>query len=654
MLITLDFETYYDDDYTLKKLSTSAYVRDPRFEAISCSIKKGKNKPFCYFGHEKIAQAFENIDWTKAVLLAHHTQFDGLILQHHFGKSPAKRACTLSMARAVHPKSERADLATVAIHYGVTNKLTMPDFKGKHLADLTKAEIKQITAYNNADVQGCYEIYEKMLADGFPLSELDLVDITVKMFTEPVLLVDLWRAKKELKREIEAKRKAIEAVDIVPDADDIKKAKKNMRDAGILKAFDEDIIHAGKEVVLASSPKFVMALESLGVTIPMKPSPTVPGKHIPAVAKTDEELQALLLHSDPRVSALVEGRLAAKSTIGESRAARLIDYGSDGKKLPIYLNYAGAHTFRWSGGDKLNPQNFKQKAKVGGALRECIMAPPGYQLVVVDAAQIEARVVAWLADEEVILDAFRKKRDIYSEFATVAYSRPVTKADKEERFVGKTCILGLGFGMGAPKLQYTVLTQSINQGLDPVRLPLEVCFGLVNKYRAMYPKIKELWDILNNHAIAAMLPQAMMPFTLKCLKFERGGCKLPSGLTLLYPQLQANIIRANRSFVGGTERVQDASYMSAHARSKIYGGLLAENVVQALARIIVADIMREVAKRFRVVMMTHDEIVFLVKGGKKEAQAALDWAIGLMSEPPEWAPNLPLSAEGGYDVRYSK
>lgn len=653
MLITLDFETYYDMDYTLKKMSTSAYVRDQRFEAISCSIKKGKNKPFCYFGYEKIKEALDNIDWTKAVLLAHHTHFDGLILSHHFGKSPAKRACTLSMARAVHPKSEKADLGTVAIHYEVTNKREMPDFKGKHFKDLTKAEIKAIGLYNNDDVQGCYEIYEKMLANGFPLNELDLIDITVKMFTEPVLMVDLRRAKKELKREIEAKRVAIESANITPDADDIKKAKQNMREAGIREAYDDQIAYEGKKVVLASGPKFVKALEALGVDVPMKVSPTVAGKMIPAVAKTDEELQALLLHPDARVAALVEGRLAAKSTIGESRAARLIDYGSDGKKLPIYLNYAGAHTFRWSGGDKLNPQNFKQKAKVGGALRECIMAPPGHQLVVVDAAQIEARVVAWLADEEIILDAFRQKRDIYSEFATIAYSRPVTKADKEERFVGKTCILGLGFGMGAPKLQYTVLTQSINQGLDPVRLPLEVCYGLVNKYRAMYQKIVKLWALLNDNAIAAMLPNVISEYDLKCLEFHNGGCALPSGLTLLYPDLKANLVSVDR-MRGGGQRIQDASYQQAHARSKIYGGLLAENVVQALARIIVADVMREVAKLYRVVMMTHDEIVFLVPGGAKEAKKALDWVIGLMSTSPYWAPNLPLSAEGGYDIRYSK
>lgn len=651
MLITLDFETYHDDDYTLKKLSTSEYIRDPRFEAISCSIKKGKNKTFCYFGYDAIKEALDNIKREDAILLAHHCHFDGLILSHHFGWSPARRACTLSMSRALHPKSEKADLGTIAAKYGVTNKREMPNFKSKHLADLTKEEKKAIELYNNDDVNGCYEVYQKML-HGFPVSELDLIDITIKMFTDPVLEVDLRKAKKELKREQDAKHAAIDSIDIVPTPDDIKKAKKRMRDAGITKAFDEEIIHWGKKVVLGSD-KFCDHLENLGVAVPMKPSPSDPTKEIPATAKTDEEFQALLLHPNHKVVALVEGRLAAKSTIGESRAARLIDYGSNGKKLPIYLNYAKAHTHRWSGGDKLNPQNFKQKAKVGGALRECILAPHGHHMVVVDAAQIEARFVAWLAGEETILDAFRAKRDIYSEFATDAYGRPVSKADKEERFVGKTCVLGLGFGMGAPKLQYTVLTQSLNQGLDPVRLPLEVCYRLVNIYRTKYRHIPGLWKIMNDQAIAAMLPRAMMEFKYKCLTFKAGGCTLPNGLTLLYPDLSANLVAMHESF-GSGQTVQNASYLSSFARTKIYGGLLTENVVQALARIFVAEVMREVARRFRVVMMTHDEIVFLVKGDKKAAQAALDWCIGLMSTAPEWAPDIPLSAEGGFDVKYSK
>lgn len=268
-----------------------------------------------------------------------------------------------------------------------------------------------------------------------------------------------------------------------------------------------------------------------------------------------------------------------------------------------------------------------------------------YELVVVDAAQIEARVVAWLADEEWVLEAFRQKRDIYSEFATDAYKRTITKADTEERFVGKTCVLGLGFGMGGPKLQTTLLTQSINQGLDPVRLPVEICYNLVNTYRDKCRKIKELWKFVNDNFIGAMLTGR--EFEYKGLRVTKEKIHLPNGLALLYPSLDANIAK---TFMG--ETIQDASYLSARSRSKVYGGLLVENVVQALARIIVADVLRAIASRYRVVLFTHDEVVFVAP--KKEAPSALDWAIKQMSLPPMWAPDLPLSAEGGHATYYSK
>lgn len=374
MLITLDFETYFDKDYSLTKMSTSEYVRDPRFEVISCSIKKDNNLVWCYWGHKEIAAALKNIDWQNTVLLAHHTQFDGLILSHHFDVHPARMACTLSMARALLPKLEKANLDNVAKVYNKSNKLLMPDMKGKHAKDFKPDEKKAVIAYNNGDVQSCHEIYEEMLK-GYPLTELDLIDLTIKMFTEPVLLVDLPKARKELVRERKAKAEAIN--------------------------------NSGFSIeTLSSNLKFAEALEDLGVTVPMKLSPSVKDKMIPAIAKSDERLQALLGHPEACVRNLVIGRLAAKSTIGESRAERLIDHGSNGKKLPIYYNYCAAHTFRWSGGDKLNPQNFKQKSKVGGALRACIKAPPGHYMVIVDAAQIEARIVAWLAGEKSILDAF--------------------------------------------------------------------------------------------------------------------------------------------------------------------------------------------------------------------------------------------------------
>jgi len=618
MLVTLDFETYWDADYTLKKMATSEYIRDPRFEALSCSIKIADRKAFCFFGHDKIKRGLARIDWSKATVLAHHTHFDGLILSHHFGVIPARYACSLSMARALHPKSERNDLGSVADRYGKTNKLPMPDFKGKRLSALTKQERHAITAYNNADVESCRQVYDEMVKK-MPVEELDLIDITVRMFAAPVLEVDMILAKRELDEERERRETAITASGATKDE-------------------------------LSSNPKFVKRLEALGIDVPMKPSPSVPGKKIPAIAKSDDSLQDLRNHPDEAVSLLVEGRLAAKSALSETRAARMLLRGEGGMKLPLYIGYALAHTLRWAGGDKFNPQNFKHAHKSGGGLKKAMMAPKGEVIVKVDASQIEARLVAWLAEEDWILDAFRLGRDLYCEFSSDAYERPITKADTEERFVGKTCVLGLGFGMGGPKLQYSILTKSIEQGLTPVRLPLEVCFHLVTTYRMRCQRIVALWKLFNDRAIAAMLSGVDLDH--KCLRFDKGKMHLPNGLALLYPGLSANVVRHGSKFFKGTaqESVQDASYLNAHSRNKIYGGLLVENAVQALARIVVADKMRVIAARRRVVLMEHDAVAWLAPS--PEGQADLDWAIDLFREPPSWAPDLPLNAEGKFDERF--
>lgn len=621
MLVTIDFETYYDKDYTLKKLSTSEYIRDKRFEALSCSIKLGHLTPYCYFGKDEIASALAGIKWEETVFLAHNAHFDGLILSHHFGHVPKRYADTLSMARALHPKAERNRLEDVAVKYNKVNKLPMPDFKGKHLADLTKEDKKAIILYNNGDVESCREVYDEMLI-GFPATELDLIDITVRMFADPALCVDLDLAQDELEAERTRKSAAI-------------------ANSGV------------DEKVLSSNVKFPTALKALGVDVPMKPSPSVANKEIPAIAKGDEALQALLLHPDPKIAALVAGRLAVKSTMGESRAVRMLLRGEGGMRLPIYLAAYGAHTHRWTGGDKFNPQNFKHMHKVGGNLKKAIIAPPGYMIVKVDSAQIEARIVAWLFDEDWVLDAFRAGRDIYCEFGSDVYERPITKADTEERFVSKTCVLGLGFGMGGPKLQVSILTKSIEQGMNPVRIPIEVCFLLVTKYRQKCRNIEAGWKFMNDQGIGAMLSGKEMQY--KCLTFKKGKIELPNGLALLYPGISANVVRkGGRGFFKGetAEAIHDASYFGAKTRNKLYGGLLVENEVQALARIAVADVMRQITERYRVVAMEHDAIVFLAPVA--EAQTALDWAIKLMSVSPHWAPDLPLTAEGGFDVCYPK
>jgi DNA polymerase len=368
----------------------------------------------------------------------------------------------------------------------------------------------------------------------------------------------------------------------------------------------------------------------------MKTSPST-GKPTYAFAKSDLDFQQLLRHPNKNVVALAEARLKVKSTIGETRAARFLEAGKNGMKLPILLNYSGAHTHRWSGGNKMNLQNLKR----GGELRRSILAPKGHVIVVADSAQIEARVLAWLAQQMDIVNAFANKDDVYKLMASAIYGIPVEQVTKDQRFIGKICVLGLGYGMGPNKLQ-----QTLKQGTmgPPVDISLEECRRIVNIYRSRNYKIKNLWKIMDG-IIASMLTGTSGEFGP--LTYGKGYIQLPSGLFLQYYGLHGEAEVRHDDLV-----VNEATYLTRQGRSKIYGGLLTENVVQALARCIIADQMLEISKRYRVVTSTHDEIVVVAK--HKGADKCLADMLKVMSTPPDWAPGLPLAAEGGWDVNYSK
>lgn len=612
MLVTLDFETYYDADYTLKKLSTSEYIRDARFEAINCSLLIDDGTPFVVWGTDEIQYALDEIDWTDAELLAHHAHFEGLILSHHFAVKPRTYRDTLSMARGVFAKSERNDLATLAERLGVANKLAMPDFKGKRFKDLTEAEREAIGTYVKGDVLACYQAYEKLLPR-VPAEEMDLINTTVRMFAQPRILLDVPRVEAELVREVARKEAEVIA-------------------SGVDKS------------VLMSNDKLAAKMVELGVRPPTKVSPTT-GKVAWAMAQTDLEFTALQKFPDPRVAALVKGRLAVKSTIAETRAARLLTAGRGGQALPIYLNYCGAHTTRWSGGDKMNFQNLER----GGELRKSLLAPPGHVLVVVDSSQIEVRVLAWLAGERWLLDAFQRKEDPYCIFGTRAYGHAITKADKEERQNSKICVLALGYGMGAWKLQQTFAWGINGPAID---LPMEVCEGFVRTYRSSSQAVTGLWRRLAD-VIGDMSRGREGAY--KCLSWRGDEVGLPNGMTLHYPDTHATFESRRMGPMFGNrveDTVVEASYRGSRSRQKLYGGLMTENMVQALARVIVAGQMAEIDRRYQAVMMSHDEVVYMVP--EAEAQEALDFGLTAMRKRPAWAPDIPLDAEGGYAQNYSK
>lgn len=612
-IVTIDFETYFDSDYTLRKMNTSSYIRDERFRPHMAGIKIGR-RPVKVLSGKKLHDALKAIDWATHALLCHNTAFDGLILSHHFGVVPYLYLDTLSMARGLHSNDIGAGLDEVARFYGVGNKIPDVLDASKGVRDLDKTLYAKMAEYCAEDVRLTFEIFLQMLTL-FPAKELRLIHHTVRMFCDPILKVDIPRVEKELAREIKEKEDLL--VRVSGGETDLEKARK----------------------VIASNESFAQLLREAGITPPTKISPTT-RKQVYAFAKTDLDFTALLEHPDVRVHDLVNARLAVKSTIGETRAGRFLEAGKNGWSLPVLLNYYGAHTGRWSAGNKMNMQNLPR----GGELRLSILAPKGHQLVVADSGQIEARVNAWISEQADLLEAFAAQSetsptDVYTQFASIIYGRVITKKDKLERFIGKIGVLGLGYSMGAAKLQTTLALGTMGPA---VFLELDMCQKIVNLYRRKNFKIVQFWKKCDE-IIQDMIVGRSGEY--KCLRWEAERIWLPNGMCLKYPGIKAKV---------GENGYTEYSYMRKGIETKIYGGLLCENIVQALSRIIIGDQLLELADGYgyRIATTTHDELVSCVR--TVSASKCFKTMLKVMTTPPAWCSGLVLSAEGGWAENYSK
>lgn len=605
-VVTLDFETHYGKDYTLSgKMNTSEYVRDDRFHVHGVAIKKGNGKTLWYTGRN-IALALKEIDWSKTAMVGHNTAFDGFITSEVYGHKPAFYVDTLSMSRATRGHATRHDLDTVAKAFGHGGKVKRDALANtKDKVQLTKDEEAKLGGYAVDDVDDTYRIFWDMYPH-VPDDELRLIDITMRMFCDPVLEIDIPRVKAELENELGAKAAAL--------------------------------LRSGAQVDdLMSNDKFARLLQAAGAQLPQKISPST-GKLTYAFAKSDLAFQDLMKNDNDKIRALCEARLKVKSTIGETRANRFLEAGRDGMKLPILLNYSGAHTHRWSGGNKMNLQNLKR----GGELRRSILAPKGHVVVVADSAQIEARVLAWLSQQMDIVNAFANKEDVYKLMASAIYGIPVEEVTKDQRFIGKICVLGLGYGMGPQKLQQTLKVGNMGPSVD---ISEDECRRIVQIYRQKNWKIKAFWkkmdQVITNMTLGIESKEGP-------LEVGKGFIRLPNGMFLQYFGLHGTAEITRDDLV-----MTETTYLTRTGRTKLYGGLLTENVVQALSRVIIAEQMLKIHDAgYRIVTMAHDEIVIVAK--KKDAEKALDFMIKTMSTPPDWAPGLPLAAEGSYDTSYSK
>jgi DNA polymerase len=529
--------------------------------------------------------------------------FDGAILSWRYGVKPKVWFDTMNMGRALHGVETGASLRALSERYGIGQKgFEVLAAKGKRRADFTAEEAEKYGEYCIQDVELTYKLF-KIMGANFPRKELKLIDVTLRMFIDPVLDLDIGLLEQHLEDTRDRKDKLLV-------------------DAGVEDKKD-----------LMSNPKFADMLRDLGVEPPMKTSLTT-GKETYAFAKSDEAFKALQEHEDDRVQSLVAARLGNKSTLEETRTERFIGIAKRGL-LPVPVRYYAAHTGRWGGADKINLQNLPSRGPNGKKLKKAIIAPEGYTVVEADSSQIEARVLAWFAGQNDLVDQFARGEDVYKYMASSIYNVAVADVTKDQRFVGKTTILGAGYGMGAEKFGMQLKTFGFEVSEAEAQ-------RIISIYREANFKISQVWRDANN-MVKNLANNRAMAFGKKgviTVDAADQALIVPSGLKIFYPELHGE--KSEMGF--------EYSYKVRRGRSRLYGGKVIENVCQAIARCIIGEQMLRINKKYKVVLTVHDSIVCCVPDEEvTEAQAYVERC---MRWTPDWAAGLPVDCESGTGKSY--
>ena len=635
--VVLDFESYWDTNHSLSKMSPIEYVMSPKTEIISCAAKTNGHPTLVCFGEDAIRDAFSKFDWSDKLVIAHNMSgFDAMILAWRFGVKPRMWGDTMCMARPRFAKTttlvdgkpkDGVSLGKLVQEFGigVKDQSALFNTKGKNLKDFTPEEIEAMRAYNASDVDQCWELFKK-LHKVTSKEELRLIDMTIRMLVEPQFKVDQELLRSTLEEERQRKHDMLVTV-----AEQIGAYEFGMTDDEAAEAVSK---------TLGSAAKFGKLLESYGVEVPTKISQRT-GKEAPALAKTDEDFIALQEHENPVVAAAAQARLGVKSTILESRIEAFLQASEAANGyLPVTLKYAGADTTqRWSGW-AYNPQNLPRvSGKPSDALRNCLTAGDGKKVVVADLSGIELRVnhFLWKVPSSMALyQADPEKADLYKDFAAALYGIDKSEVSKQQRQVGKVAHLGLGFGAGAATFQ------KVAKLMGGVNLSLEESLDVVTKWRKMYGEIAKGWRKCNDALalIANGIEQPIDPWEL-CWTCEE-GIRTPKGL-ISYPDLRREINDDNKSeWVYGTGR----------NKARIYAGKVTENIVQHLARCVMADNMLKIEKvtGYPIALCVHDEAVQVVP--ESEAEEVLSAMQSVMRTPPTWWPELVTWSEGDIADNY--
>lgn len=606
-MITIDFETFYGRGYSLTKLTTEEYINHSDFEIIGVAVKQNDQETEWFSGtFEETKKFLYKFDWS-TYCLAHNTLFDGAILKFKFGLSPKLGWLdTLCMGRALHGVEQGASLKLLSERYNIGEKGTeVHEAKDKRKADFSEKELEEYAKYCINDVNLTFELFKKMMGS-FNSSELQLINITLNMYLEPVLNLQVDLLRRQLEK--------------------VLTEKKNM-----LRNCGQD-----RETIM-SNQKFAMLLKNLGVEPPTKISPRT-GKETLALAKTDVAFLDLLKHKCVPIKMLAEARLAIKSTIEETRLERFIGVAERmNNQLPIPLKYYGAHTGRWSGSDKVNLQNLPSRDKEKSVIKKALVAPDGYVIINCDSSQIEARVLAWVSGQDNVVRQFADKQDVYKIMASKIYNKEVENISPVERFVGKTAVLGCGYGTGWQKFQSYLKVSS-----SPLHISEEESRKIVESYRTNNNKVVELWRQADK--MLELFEEGKGEegiFGVRGIPSINANCfELPNSFKIRYPNLKHTTENNRIKF----------SYESRDGVVSIWGGSVVENVVQALARCVVAEQLLLISKRYKVALTVHDSVVCVAK--ESEIDDAISYVENSMSFVPDWAKGLPLACEATFGKSY--
>lgn len=622
--IFVDFETFWGTKYSLRSpgMSYTDYICDPKFQVHGVSVIEGHNEPEFLWGNA-IKEFFDRMrrrqaNNEKVRMICHNVLFDGAIAKIKYGFRADEYFCTLAMVDALYQGAIGSNLdqcMKTLLGWETGKDSIISEIKDLRTEDIPPDLWRRLVDYADDDVIACKQLYDRY-AHLLPEEEHKIMDIILKMFCHPRL---------KFNREI--------LLEACKEADDD-------RDARIEAALS----YGATEKILKGNKTFPEFLESLGYEVPYKLNSK--DKPIPALAKTDQGFIDMLESKDDRLRALAEGRLAVKSTQAQTRAYRFKKMDEDLGVFMVAYNYARAHTWRVTGANKINPANLKR----GSKLRTCIEADANRVLAVADASQIECRSTGYIAGQDDLMQLFRDRQDPYNAMATDIFGRPVDRKgnpdDFFEGFVGKTAVLGLGFGMGGDKFKYQIdkdAKQYLDMDMDfPIHEAKRIVYDV---YRPKNYKIEKFWGVCEQ-MLYAMLADRDMTWKYPDGTLEVVGkdnrIYFPNGTYLYYAGLDCD----NGQFTYLSQR--NGRYIQKY----IYGALLTENIVQKFSRDITSHHMVLINERYPVVMHTYDENIAPVP--EHEADEGIAWMIDVMCKPPSWAASIPLDAEGGYAKEYSK